>query len=56
MFVIAEKYVKKVLSTYGFTRILEDFDLDHATVLQVLEDHGYINLDSYRGNDDGDVE
>lgn len=48
MFVAVEKYVKTALKTYGFTRILEDFDLDHSRVLQILEDHGYINLDSYR--------
>ncbi len=40
MFVQVEKYIKQVLKTYGFTRILEDFDLDHAKVLQILEDHG----------------
>lgn len=48
MFVQVEKYIKQVLKTYGFERLLEDFDLNQAKVLQILEDHGYINLDTYR--------
>ena len=49
MFVAVEDFVKRLLSAYGFNRILEDFNLTKAEVLQILNDHGYIDLDQYEG-------
>lgn len=48
MFVTVENYIKKLLDQYGFNQILHDNDLTKAEVLQILEDHGYLNFDNYR--------
>ena len=47
MLVTVEYLVKKMMRMYGFSQILADHDLTPAEVIQVLHDHGYIDLCQY---------
>ena len=47
MLVTVEQLVRKLMREYGFNQILRDHDLSTAEVLQVLYDHGYIELSRY---------
>ena len=47
MLVTVEHLVSKMMKQYGFRQILADHDLTPAEVIQVLHDHGYINLERY---------
>ena len=47
MLVTVEYLVKKMMRMYGFSQILADHDLSHAEVIQILHDHGYIDLERY---------
>lgn len=47
MLVTVEYLVKKMMRMYGFSQILADHDLTKEEVIQVLHDHGYINLERY---------
>ena len=37
----------KMLKTYGFKQLLADAELTTADVVQILVDHGYLNLEVY---------
>ena len=47
MLVAVEQLVKKLMKEYGFDQILRDHDLSKSEVIQVLHDHGYIELERY---------
>ena len=47
MLVTVEQLVKKLMKEYGFDQILRDHDLSKSEVIQVLHDHGYIELERY---------
>ena len=49
--VTVEQLVKKLMKEYGFNQILRDHDLSKSEVLQVLYDHGYIDLCRYEDED-----
>lgn len=51
MLVTVEQLVKKLMKEYGFNQILRDHDLSKSEVLQVLYDHGYIDLCRYEDED-----
>ena len=51
MLVTVEQLVRKLMREYGFNQILRDHDLSTAEVLQVLYDHGYIDLERYEDNE-----
>ena len=51
MLVTVEQLVRKLMKEYGFSQILRDHDLSTAEVLQVLYDHGYIDLERYEDNE-----
>lgn len=42
---------KRILKTYGFSQLLKDHDLKVEDVLQILIDHGYIDIEVYEEND-----
>lgn len=52
MLVTVEYLVRKLMNAYGFNQILADHDLSKAEVIQVLHDHGYINLERYEDADE----
>ena len=47
MLVTVEQLVAKIMRNYGFDQILRDHDLSKSGVIQVLHDHGYLDLDRY---------
>lgn len=47
MLVTVDKDTKNLIRLYGFEQILSDFQLRKDEVLQILDDLGYINLESY---------
>ena len=47
MLVTVEQLVAKIMRNYGFDQILRDHGLSKSEVLQVLHDHGYLDLDRY---------
>ena len=47
MLVTVEQLVAKIMKEYGFDQILRDHDLSKSEVIQVLHDHGYIELSRY---------
>ena len=49
--VTVEQLVKKLMKEYGFNQILRDHDLTVSEVVQVLYDHGYIDLERYEDNE-----
>ena len=51
MLVTVEQLVKKLMKEYGFNQILRDHDLSKSEVIQVLHDHGYIELERYVDED-----
>ena len=51
MLVTVEQLVRKLMKEYGFNQILRDHDLSTAEVLQVLYDHGYLDLCRYEEED-----
>ena len=51
MLVTVEQLVRKIMKEYGFNQILRDHDLTLSEVVQVLYDHGYIDLERYEDED-----
>ena len=51
MLVTVEQLVAKIMKEYGFDQILRDHDLSKSEVIQVLHDHGYLDLDRYEDED-----
>ena len=51
MLVTVEQLVKKLMKEYGFNQILRDHDLTLSEVIQVLHDHGYLDLEMYEDED-----
>ena len=51
MLVTVEQLVRKLMKEYGFNQILRDHGLSTAEVLQVLYDHGYIDLERYENEE-----
>lgn len=51
MLVTVEQLVRKIMRNYGFNQILRDHDLSKPEVIQVLHDHGYIDLERYEDED-----
>lgn len=51
MLVTVEHLVKKMIKLYGYKQILADHDLTKEEVIQVLHDHGYIDLQRYEDAD-----
>ena len=51
MLVTVEQLVLKLMKEYGFNQILRDHDLSTAEVLQVLHDHGYLDLERYEDSE-----
>ena len=47
MLVTVEQLVRKIMKEYGFNQILRDHDLTLSEVIQVLHDHGYLDLCRY---------
>lgn len=47
MLVAVEQLVAKIMKEYGFDQILRDHDLSKSEVIQVLYDHGYLDLERY---------
>ena len=52
MLVTVEQLVTKIMRNYGFDQILRDHDLSKSEVIQVLRDHGYLDLDRYEEDDE----
>ena len=52
MLVTVEQLVAKIMREYGFDQILRDHDLSKSEVIQVLHDHGYIDLSPYEEADE----
>ena len=52
MLVTVEQLVAKIMKEYGFDQILRDHDLSKSEVIQVLNDHGYLDLDRYEEDDE----
>lgn len=52
MLVTVEHLVSKMMKQYGFRQILADHDLTPAEVIQVLHDHGYIDLCRYEEDEE----
>ena len=52
MLVTVEQLVRKIMKVYGFNQILQDHGLSTAEVLQVLYDHGYLDLCRYEEEDE----
>ena len=51
MLVTVEQLVRKIMKEYGFNQILRDHDLTVSEVIQVLHDHGYLDLERYEDNE-----
>ena len=51
MLVTVEQLVRKLMNEYGFDQILRDHDLSKSEVIQVLHDHGYLDLERYEDNE-----
>lgn len=51
MLVTVEQLVTKIMRNYGFDQILRDHDLSKSEVIQVLHDHGYIELERYEDDE-----
>ena len=51
MLVTVEQLVRKLMKEYGFDQILRDHDLSKSEVIQVLHDHGYLDLERYEDNE-----
>ena len=51
MLVTVERLVAKIMKEYGFNQILRDHDLTVSEVIQVLHDHGYLDLERYEDNE-----
>lgn len=51
MLVTVEQLVRKLMKEYGFDQILRDHGLSKSEVLQVLHDHGYLDLERYEDNE-----
>ena len=51
MLVTVEQLVAKIMKECGFDQILRDHDLSKSEVIQVLHDHGYIELERYEDED-----
>ena len=51
MLVTVEQLVAKIMRNYGFNQILRDHGLSKSEVIQVLHDHGYIELERYGDED-----
>lgn len=51
MLVTVEQLVRKIMKEYGFDQILRDHDLSKSEVIQVLYDHGYIDLERYEDDE-----
>ena len=51
MLVTVEQLVAKIMKEYGFDQILRDHGLSKSEVIQVLHDHGYIELERYEDED-----
>ena len=47
MLVTVEQLVRKLMKEYGFNQILRDHGLTLSEVVQVLHDHGYLDLCRY---------
>ena len=47
MLVTVEQLVRKIMKEYGFNQILRDHDLTVSEAIQVLHDHGYLDLCRY---------
>ena len=52
MLVTVEQLVAKIMKEFGFNQILRDHDLSKSEVIQVLYDHGYIDLSPYEEDDE----
>ena len=52
MLVTVEQLVAKIMKEYGFDQILRDHDLSKSEVVQVLHDHGYLELCRYEEDDE----
>ena len=52
MLVTVEQLVAKLMKDYGFSQILRDHDLTLSEVIQVLHDHGYLELERYEEDDE----
>jgi len=50
--VTVEYIVRRMMRLYGFSQILADHGLTKEEVIQVLHDHGYINLERYESDED----
>lgn len=48
MLVTVDQSTKQLIRLYGFEQILNDAGLRKDEVLQILDDLGYINLESYQ--------
>ena len=48
---LVEQLVRKLMKEYGFNQIIRDHDLTLSEVIQVLHDHGYIDLCRYEEED-----
>ena len=51
MLVTVEQLVAKIVRNYGFDQILRDHGLSKSEVIQVLHDHGYLDLDRYEDDE-----
>ena len=51
MLVTVEQLVAKIMRNYGFNQILRDHDLTVLEVIQVLHDHGYLDLERYEDDE-----
>ena len=47
MLVTVEQLVARIMKEYGFDQILRDHDLSKSEIIQVLHDHGYLDLERY---------
>ena len=51
---MTEDNIKRILEQYGLRRILSDNRISLVQMLDVLESLGYINLEMYLIDDEGD--
>lgn len=51
MLVGVDQVTKQMLKAYGFKQLLADAELTIEDVLQILVDHGYLNLEVYEDED-----
>lgn len=47
VWVSVDKTTRSVINQYGFNQVIEDFELNKLKILQILQDHGYIDLTIY---------